>query len=108
MHSTLSARSRLTARDFEVLSPPGIVFTREDQLNGFRPAWTWLAKRLKSLANPTEAWVAMFVMTTGGPIDPVEDRRNFHDLAAGFEIIPIQDLHGIACVQHGQIFSPGA
>jgi hypothetical protein len=40
----------------------------------------------------------MEMVVSRRPIDPIEDRGDFQDLASGFKKIPIQDLQGLAWV----------
>jgi hypothetical protein len=81
-----------------VVAPVLIVLEREDQLNRLGAARARLAERLEGLANLADPRVGMEMVVSRRPIDPIEDRGDFQDLASGFEKIPIQDLQGLAWV----------
>ncbi len=86
--------------DFEAAPPVGVIFPGEDALNGLGATGSGLDQGFQGLAKLAESWVGMLAMLDRRPIEPIQGRGQFENLAAGFQKIALENHHRVTLAGH--------
>src|SRR5438034_10877430 len=89
-----------TGSEIHFLAPTRVEIQREDPLDGLGAPGSGLDERIEGLPELAEPRVGVLAVPRRRTVDPIEDRGDLQDLAPRLEEVVIQDLGGVARVEH--------